>query len=95
MERNGEKQNIKSYFLIRLQIWMALLLYVPMQPMSVGHDKCKLTQTYEEFPIHAICDGKITENYQCVIKTRGPRGHCRLPENNERIKKLTSEWNKK
>ena len=27
--------------------------------------------------------------------TRGPKGHCRSPENNERIKKLTSEWNKK
>ena len=32
---------------------------------SVGHDRCKLTWTCERFP---ICDDKITENDQCVIK---------------------------
>ena len=31
---------------------------------------------------------------QLYFETRGPRGHCRSPENNKRIKKLTSEWNK-
>ena len=30
-----------------------------------------------------------------IPQKRGPKGHCRSPENNDRIKKLTSEWNKK
>ena len=32
------------------------------------HDRCKLTQTGERFP---ICDDKITENDRCVIKIIG------------------------
>ena len=27
--------------------------------------------------------------------TRGPKGHCRSPEYNERVKNLTSEWKQK
>ena len=38
---------------------------------SVNHDRCKLTQTCERFP---ICDNKITKNDQCVIKIIGI--HC-------------------
>ena len=35
---------------------------------SVSHDRCKLIWTCERFP---ICDDKITENDQCVIKIIG------------------------
>ena len=38
---------------------------------SVGHDRCKLSRTYERF---LICDDKITENERCVIKIIGI--HC-------------------
>ena len=38
---------------------------------SVGHDRCKLSRTYERF---LICDDKITENDRCVIKIIGI--HC-------------------
>ena len=32
---------------------------------------------------------------QATQKTRGPKGYCRSPEYNERVKNLTSELNQK
>ena len=40
---------------------------------SVGHDRCKLSRTYERF---LICDDKITENDRCVIKIIGIHCFC-------------------
>ena len=33
--------------------------------------------------------------FHTFYPTRGPKGHCRSPEYNQRFKNLTSEWNQK
>ena len=58
---------------------LRLIPHSPLEPL------CSL---YDLF-VHALIHSPWTQ------KTRGPKGHCRSPENNEGIKKLTSEWNKK